>query len=65
MMTNEEIVEMVAKEEKRLGVGSPEFMKRHNEIMEMIERSQKGGEILSPIESKCCGEIRPDICFGS
>ena len=37
-MTREELMEMIAAEEKRLGVGSAEFMERHREIMEMIAR---------------------------
>ena len=36
-MSKEELEELVAAEEKRLGVGSREFMERHNEIMGSIE----------------------------
>lgn len=44
-MTKEEFNAMIAEEEKRLGVGSKEFMERHNEIMELIEKArQKGGK---------------------
>lgn len=38
MLSQEELEAMVAEEEKRLGVGSREFMERHNEIMTMIEQ---------------------------
>ena len=41
-MSQEEITALVEAEEQRLGVGSKEFMERHNEIMKMIERCQKG-----------------------
>ena len=41
-MSQEEITALVEAEEQRLGVGSKEFMGRHNEIMKMIERCQKG-----------------------
>lgn len=40
-MSKEELDELVAAEEKRLGVGSREFMERHNEIMGSIEKLQK------------------------
>jgi hypothetical protein len=30
--------QLVADEEKRLGVGSPEFIQRHNEIMDEADR---------------------------
>lgn len=33
----EELTAMVREEERRLCVGSEEFMERHNEIMQMIE----------------------------
>lgn len=37
---------MVAEEEKHLGVGSKEFMQRHNEIMELIDEARrKGAEV--------------------
>ena len=41
-MAKEGLDAMVAEEEKRLGVGSKEFIQRHNEIMELIESSQEG-----------------------
>ena len=34
MLSQEELGAMVSAEEKRLGVGSKEFMQRHNEIMQ-------------------------------
>lgn len=33
-MTEKELKQMVQEEEKRLGVGSSDFMRRHREIME-------------------------------
>lgn len=41
MLSQEELTEMMAAEEKRLGVGSREFMQRHNEIMELIDKAQR------------------------
>ena len=40
---NQEFLNVVAADEKRLGIGSEEFKQRHNEIMELIEqiRGQK------------------------
>lgn len=43
MLSQEELDVMVAAEEKRLGVGSKEFMKRHNEIMELIDKARGKG----------------------
>lgn len=37
-MAKEELDAMVAEEEKRLGIGSEEFMKRHNEIIEEVDQ---------------------------
>lgn len=34
---------MMAAEERRLGVGSKEFMQRHNEIMELIDKARGKG----------------------
>lgn len=42
-MTKEELDAMMAAEEKRLGVGSEEFVQRHNEIMCMIDEARKNG----------------------
>ena len=44
MSLKEELAVMIAAEEKRLGVGSEEFMKRHWEIMEHIDSLMKKGE---------------------
>lgn len=44
MSLKEELAVMIAAEEKRLGVGSEEFMKRHQEIMEHIDSLMKKGE---------------------
>lgn len=43
MLSQEELNAMVEAEEKRLGVGSEEFLRRHHEIMEMIDNAQKKG----------------------
>lgn len=43
MLSKEEFDAMVAAEEKNLGVGSKEFMQRHNEIMELIDRARGKG----------------------
>lgn len=42
-MTEEELDAMVEAEEKRLGVGSKEFMQRHYEIMRMIGKARQNG----------------------
>lgn len=44
MSLKEELAVMIAAEEKSLGVGSEEFMKRHQEIMEHIDSLMKKGE---------------------
>ena len=52
-MTKEELDAMVAAEEKRLDVGSKEFMERHNEIMRMIDEAwQKGGKQMEPKQTE-------------
>lgn len=43
MLSQEELAAMVAEEEKRLGAGSKEFIQRHNEIMEIIDRARGKG----------------------
>lgn len=43
MLSQEEFDAMVAAEEKRLGVGSKEFMQCHNEIMELIDKTRGKG----------------------
>lgn len=44
MSLKEELAVMIAAEEKRLGVGSKEFMERHREIMEQIDSLMEKGE---------------------
>ena len=41
-MTNKEIIALVEAEEKRLGVNSPEFLQRHNEIMDLMAKAREG-----------------------
>ena len=43
-MKKEELDAMVAEEEKRLGVGSEEFVRHHNEIMDKIDQIRKREE---------------------
>ncbi len=43
-MTKEELDALVAEEERRLGIGSEEFMKRHNEIMEEVDQIKEREE---------------------
>lgn len=44
-MSKEELGELIAAEEKRLGVGSNEFLQRHNEIMGQIDSLMEKGAI--------------------
>ncbi len=45
VMTKEELGQIIYDEEKRLGVGSAEFIQRHQEIMEQCSALlMKGGE---------------------
>jgi len=37
MLSREDMAAMIAAEEKRLEVNSPEFMERHNEITKMAD----------------------------
>lgn len=37
-MTERDLISMIEAEEKRLKIGSPEFMQRHTEMMEQMER---------------------------
>lgn len=43
-MAKEELDAMVAEEEKRLGVGSEEFVRRHNEIMDQLDQIERREE---------------------
>ena len=55
-MTKEEFDAMVEAEEKRLGVGSKEFIQRHNEIMELIDRARgKGAAADGKTDYECPG----------
>ncbi|MCI9560117.1 MAG: hypothetical protein HFG52_12970 [Lachnospiraceae bacterium] len=40
MLSREDMAAMIAAEEKRLEVNSPEFMERHNEITKMADEIQ-------------------------
>ena len=40
LLSKEAMAAMVAAEEKRLGVNSPEFIRRHNEIMKIADDIQ-------------------------
>lgn len=40
MLSRDELAAMMAAEEKRLGVGSREFMERHMEIMGLVDSIQ-------------------------
>lgn len=45
MLSKEELDQIAAADEARLGVNSREFIQRHNEIMELIDKAQeKGGK---------------------
>ncbi len=57
MLSLEDMAALAAAEEKRLGVNSPEFIRRHNEIMAMAD------EIQMPLQEKCsyqCSEHRQE-----
>lgn len=41
-MTEQDIKDMVSVDEKRLGVGSKEFLDRHKEITDLIEKAREG-----------------------
>ncbi len=59
MLSQEELAAMMAAEEKRLGVGSKEFMQRHNEIMELIDKARgKGAAADGKADYECPG------CYG-
>lgn len=40
-MTEKDLADMIEAEEKRLGVGSRQFMERHREIMNLIEQMER------------------------
>ena len=41
MLSLEDMAALTAAEEKRLGLNSPEFIRRHNEIMETADRIRR------------------------
>ncbi len=56
MLSLEDMAAMVAAEEKRLGVNSLEFIRRHNEIMKMADDIQSRHKRNAPIS--ICGTGR-------
>lgn len=40
-MTEKDLADMIEAEEKRLGMGSRQFMERHQEIMSLIEQMER------------------------
>lgn len=58
-LAKEELAAMVTAEGERLGVGSKEFMQRHNEIMELIDKARgKGAAVDGKADYECPG------CYG-
>lgn len=55
MLSQEELAAMTAEEEKRLGVGTKEFMQRHNEIMALCDAVG-----ILPM----CEEMKRGLCDG-
>lgn len=56
MLSQEELDAMAAAEGQRLGVGSKEFLQRHNEIMELIDRARgKGAAADGKADHECQG----------
>jgi len=43
MLSREELDRIAAVDERRLGVNSREFIQRHNDIMELIDKAQERG----------------------
>lgn len=59
MLSREELDRIAAADEARLGVGSKEFIQRHNEIMELIDRARgKGAAADGKADYECPG------CYG-
>lgn len=44
MLSREELRNLIENEEKRLGVGSKEFIEKHHEIMTLIDQARENGE---------------------
>lgn len=49
LLSKEDMAALTAAEEKRLGVNSPEFIRRHNEIMAMADDIQSRYKKNAPI----------------
>ena len=58
MLSLEDMAALTAAEEKRLGVNSPEFMERHNEIMKMADEIQNLYKKNAP--TSICGTGRSE-----
>ena len=55
MLSLEDMEVLTAAEEKRLGVNSPEFIRRHNEIMAMADDIQSRYKKNAPISAANTG----------
>lgn len=54
MLSREELDQIAAVDEARLGVSSEEFLQRHNEIMELIDRARgKGAKVNVKADHEC------------
>ena len=51
LLSLEDMAALTAAEEKRLGVNSPEFIRRHNEIMKMADEIQSRYKKNAPIST--------------
>lgn len=51
MLLLDDMAALTAAEEKRLGVNSPEFIRRHNEIMKMADEIQSRYKKNAPIST--------------
>lgn len=51
LLSMEDMAAMIVAEEKHLGVNSPEFMERHNEIMKMADEIQSRYKKNAPANS--------------
>ena len=58
MLSLEDMAALTAAEEKRLGVNSPEFVERHNEIMKMADEIQSRYKKNTP--TSICGTDRSE-----
>ena len=56
MLSREELDRIAAEDEKRLSIGSKEFLQHHNEIMELIDKAQeKGAKVNGKADHECQG----------